>query len=151
MEITFNKIILSLLLGCTLHMTLAQSNTKLCKATEKEHFKKIQRLLKQQVRHHKNGQRYYNGEGSGYQTNFTPALDSITNWFKNQSCVVDAYWDRCESKIAIYPGWSVIGVKFKTKKWNPRKMLLHSAWNNRKNKSFRLETAIIQNQKQIGL
>ena len=97
-------------------MTLAQSNTKFCKAIEKEHFKKIERLLKQQVRHHKNGQRYYNGAGSGYQTNFTPALDSLTNWFKNQSCVIDAYWDRCENKIAIYPGWSVIGAKFKTKK-----------------------------------
>ena len=116
MEITFKKIILSLLLGYSFQMAWAQSPTKCSKAIEKENFKKVERLLQQQVRHHKNGQRYYNGAGSGYQTNFTPALDSITNWFKNQSGVVDTYWDKCQQKEAIYPGWSVIGVKFKTKK-----------------------------------
>ncbi len=116
MEITFKKIIFTLLLGYSFQMAWAQSHSKCCKAIENENFKKVERLLQQQVRHHKNGQRYYNGEGSGYQTNFTPALDSITNWFKNQNCVVDAYWNKCQNKIAIYPGWSVIGVKFKTKK-----------------------------------
>ena len=82
MEITFKKIIFTLLLIYSFQMAWAQSPTKCSKAIEKENFKKVERLLRQQVRHHKNGQRYYNGLGSGYQTNFTPALDSITNWFK---------------------------------------------------------------------
>ena len=68
-----------------------------------------------QVSRHKKGQRYYNGAGSGYQTNFTPSFDSITTWFKSQNCIDDAYWDKCQNKIAIYPSWSIIGVKFRTK------------------------------------
>ena len=115
MEITYREIIVSLLFGLTFQISFAQSNTKFCKAIENENFNKIERLVKKQVRHHKKGQRYYNGAGSGYQTNFTPSFDSITTWFKSQNCVEDTYWDKCQNKIAIYPSWTIIGVKFKTK------------------------------------
>ena len=115
MEISYRKIIIVLLLGFTFQISLAQTNNTFCKAVAKENFNKIERLVKKQVRHHKKGQRYYNGTGSGYQTNFTLSFDSITTWFKSQNCIDDAYWDKCQNKIAIYPSWSIIGVKFRTK------------------------------------
>ncbi|KAB1155518.1 hypothetical protein [Flavobacterium luteum] len=116
MEISYRKIIASVLLGLTFQFSFAQSNSTFCKAVANENFNKIERLVIKQVKRHKNGQHYYNGAGSGYQTNFTSSFNSITNWFKNQTCVEDAYWDKCENKIAIYPSWTIIGVKFKTKK-----------------------------------
>jgi hypothetical protein len=74
---------------------------------------------------------YFNGEGSGYQINFSSSLDSITYWLKRQDCVLDAFWDKCQDKIAIYPGHSSIGIQFNTKTGITEKCFLIQEGTNR--------------------
>ncbi len=86
----------------------------LSKSVYKGNFNKVERTFKRQVRKHKRGIEYDNGPGSGMQISHINDIDSLIRWFKHQECVVDVTWDKCQEKIAIYPGWFVIGVKFKT-------------------------------------
>ena len=58
---------------------------------------------------------FYNGPGSGMQISHVEGLDSLTEWLSEMPCVEDAFWDKCQHKPAIYPGWSIIGVKFRSK------------------------------------
>ena len=113
MEGTF-KIIILLSMLFAYQISFSQSEKAFCKAVENMNFNKVERIIHKLVKKNKKGQTYFNGEGSGYQINLAPSLDSITNWIKKQPCVEDAYWDKCQMKIAIYPGSSSIGVKFKT-------------------------------------
>lgn len=93
----------------------SQDNCIFCRAVENKNFNKTERIFKREIKKYKHGIKYDNGPGSGIQISHVAGLDSLTAWLKNKPCVADAYWDRCQSKIAIYPGWSSIGVKFKTK------------------------------------
>lgn len=113
MQITTRLLFIALLLAGTL-TSRAQSQDAFCKAVAKEKYRKIERSVKRQVKKHKQGVTFYNGPGSGYQINLAPSLDSITLWLKNMPCTEDAFWDKCQMKIMIYPGSSSIGVKFKT-------------------------------------
>jgi hypothetical protein len=48
---------------------------------------------------------------------FNKAVEKMNfniGWLMIQDCVADAYRDQCENKLAIFPGRSSIGVKFKT-------------------------------------
>lgn len=101
----------------------AQENEAFCKAIAAARFKKSERFIRKIIKQQEKGDEYYNGPGSGIQTSFTHSLDSVTLWLKSQSCVADAYWDKCQTKIAIYPGHSKIGVQFVTKKGNFEKCL----------------------------
>lgn len=94
--------------------TFSQNEQAFCKAVKKKNFNKVERIIYKLVKKNKKGVTYFNGQGSGYQINLAPSLDSITNWIKKQPCVEDAFWDKCQMKIQIYPGNSAIGVKFKT-------------------------------------
>lgn len=105
------------------HISFAQNEKAFCNAVESLNFKKAERQIKKLVRNNSKGKTYFNGEGSGYQITFTPCLDSITNWLKKQHCVKDAFWDKCQEKISIYPGWSTIGIKFITKKGEVEKCI----------------------------
>jgi hypothetical protein len=40
------------------------------------------------------------------------ALDSIKQKVKRIKNVIDLEYDECEIKISIYPGWSILGVKY---------------------------------------
>ena len=50
------------------------------------------------------------------QINHQYTIDTLTMWLKNKSCIEDAFGDKCQTKISIYPGWAIIGAIFKTKK-----------------------------------
>lgn len=114
MEIV-RKIILLTALLFVLQSLFSQNEKAFCKAVENMNFKKVERIVHKVIRKNSKGQEYFNGEGSGYQTDLSPSLDSITNWLKKSDAVEDACWDKCQEKIAIFPGNSSIGVKFKTK------------------------------------
>ena len=109
------KIILSLFFILIFQNIFCQNETALCKAVANSNFRKIESIVKTVIKKNIKGQTFYNGEGSGYQIDLTLCFDSITIWFKKQDCVEDAYWDKCQEKVAIYPGHSSIGVKFRTK------------------------------------
>ena len=91
-----------------------QNELKFCKAVEKDNFRKVERIFKREVNKIKSGFQYDNGPGSGIQTTHQYTFDTLTAWLKNMPCIEDAYWDKCEIKIAIYPGWTNIGAKFKS-------------------------------------
>jgi len=91
---------------------LAQDNNHFCKAVEKGNFNKVERLIKKESRKVKKGISFYNGPGSGMLVSHVTGLDSLTSWLAEKPCVEDAFWDKCQVKISIYPGWSVIGAKF---------------------------------------
>lgn len=108
------KIALLLIVVCSFCYASAQINQRFCSAVEKGNFKKAERIFKREIKKRKNGTAYDNGPGSGMQITHQYNLDTLTMWLKNQPCVEDAFWDKCQNKIMIYPGWSIIGVKFKT-------------------------------------
>lgn len=91
----------------------AQHRIPFCRAVENGNFKKVERLVKKESRKVKRGIAFDNGPGSRMQVSLMEGLDSLTAWLSGMSCVEDAFWDKCETKIGIYPGWSVIGVRFR--------------------------------------
>ena len=44
--------------------------------------------------------------------NYGLAIDSLVEMFKQLPCVEEAYADYCAMKLMIWPGYSVIGVKY---------------------------------------
>ena len=92
----------------------SQNNASFCKAVGKNNFNKVERLVKKEIRKKRSGTQYDNGQGSGIQVTHVYDLDTITSWLKRFPCVEDAFWDKCQVKISIYPGWSVIGVRLNT-------------------------------------
>ncbi len=109
------KLILLIVFVLDFHNAFCQSYTKFCSAVENESFKKVERMVKKQVHKYRNGTTYNYGQND-CQTTFKNSFDSITLWLKNQSCIEDSFWDKCQEKAAIYPWSSTIGVQFRTKK-----------------------------------
>ncbi len=97
---------------------------KLNTAIAKNHFRKVERIIKHEIKKHKQGVEFDNGPGSGMQITHAPTFDSLVIWLKKHPNVEDAAWDRCAEKIAIYPGWAVLGARFKTKN-GVREMCFH--------------------------
>lgn len=108
-----NKLIVcSLLLLLKVNFICAQSEMRLCKAIEKGKFGKVERIVKRQI---KSLPEFKESDASGkINLSMEENVENLTLWFKNMNCVEDAFEDKCQNKIAIYPGWSIIGVKFKT-------------------------------------
>lgn len=98
-----------------LNTCIAQEKCSFCKAVGRERFNKVERLIRKEVRKHRDGISFYNGPGSGMLVSHVSGLDSITRWLSAKPCVQTAAWDKCVAKPAIYPGVSVIGVIFKTR------------------------------------
>ncbi len=92
----------------------AQNAKQFCNAVEKSNFNKVERIVHRLIKKNKTGQTYYNGPGSGYQINLTPCYDTMVHWLKQQPCVADAFWDKCQMKLLSYPGHSSVGVRFKS-------------------------------------
>lgn len=95
-----------------LHNFFAQeSNKRLVKKIKNEQFKAVERIVKKEVRKHKKGHLVNNGSGSTYISH-AQTIEKLVFWLKMTEGVEDVFSDMCESKIEIYPGWAVIGVKF---------------------------------------
>jgi hypothetical protein len=101
-----------LLLLFFIDSTSGSDSAKLCKAVSKGNFNKVERIVKRHV----NGLPESKESESGVPTylSMDQNIDSLRMWFKRMECVDDAFYDKCQNKISIYPGWSIIGVKFKT-------------------------------------
>ena len=92
------------------------SSIQFTKAIEKGNFKKVEHIFKKQIKKYRKGFQYDNGPGSGIQTTYTPSFDSLVNWLKLHKGVEDATWDKCQIKLEVYTGYSIVGAVFKTKK-----------------------------------
>lgn len=108
------KILIIICLLLVIQKAFSQNRTSFCKAVDHKNFNKIERIIRHEVRKNKKGQVYFNGEGSGNQINLSSSIDSITESLKTQKCIEDAYWDKCQEKLMLYPGYAVIGVRFKS-------------------------------------
>ncbi len=108
-----------ILLATTLFVfqnSYAQSNKAFCKAVDDSNFNKVERIFKRQVKKLSQGYTYASQDnGWGISTSYYTHYTTLINWLKKQDGVVDAFWDQCQAKAAIYPSYSSIGVKFKTK------------------------------------
>jgi hypothetical protein len=109
-------IIVLVFILCQFSSLNGQNDPAFCKAVRSGDFRKAEHKVKQIIKLYQYGSEYNNGPGSGIQITFTGSLDSVAAWLKSQSCVEDAFWDKCEFKEDIYPGWSVMGAKFMTDK-----------------------------------
>lgn len=94
----------------------SQSNHAFCKAVAHANFSKAERIFKRQVKKYANVYPYSSKDsGRVIKTAYEDNNTAIINWLKKQEGVADAFWDKCQAKPAIYPGYTSIGVKFKTK------------------------------------
>lgn len=115
MEGPLEKTGLILIIGLMTFRGLYAQNRTFEKAIDNGSFRCIERIIKKEIRKVKKGTEFFNGTGSGMQTSFVASFDSIVNWLLLHKGVIDATWDKCQAKAAIYPGSSTIGVVFKTK------------------------------------
>ena len=87
-------------------------NSSFCKGIENGKFKKFERKFKRYIKSIPESADYSDTVSS--EPTMHQNIESLTQWFKGLTCVEDAFQDKCEMKVLIYPGWSVIGVKFRT-------------------------------------
>lgn len=80
---------------------------ELCDALNTGNFNKVDRLVAKQIKKHRKPDM-----SLGYPTYLT-SFDAVEGWLKKMECVVDTELDACEIKIAIWPGWMILGVLFK--------------------------------------
>jgi len=107
------KYFLLLLFVFCIHFSFGQDNSSFCNAVQNEKFGKVERKIKRMISKIPESRDYTDTILSEPQ--MEENVESLTQWFKGLPCVEDAFQDKCQMKIAIYPGWSIIGVKFKTK------------------------------------
>lgn len=107
------RVIISfILLSFFIYSASGNDGAKLCKAVSKGKFNKVERIVKRHV----NGlpESKESDSGNPAYRSMEQNIDSLKKWFKSMDCVEDAFDDKCQNKIAIYPGWSIVGVIFKT-------------------------------------
>lgn len=100
----------------------AQNHCPLCDAVNKGKLNRVEKIVKNEILKYKYGKVATNGSSS-YPT-YHEAFDSIVSWLNKKECVATAAWDKCQSKIMIYPGHAVIGAVFKTPKGDMEKTFL---------------------------
>ena len=106
------KSTLFLILVICMNVSYGQDNFSFCKAVQKENFRKVERILKRMIKEIPESRDYT--DTLIFEPRMDENIESLTQWFKGFPCVEDAFQDKCQNKILIYPGWSVIGVKFRT-------------------------------------
>ena len=98
-----------LLLICAATNTIAQNATTFAKALQHDTPRALDHWMKHEL--HRQRHRPKVTTLSGSYTSHSPTYDSLTAWLRQQPGVVDAEWDRCISKLMIWPGHSTIGVR----------------------------------------
>jgi hypothetical protein len=110
---------ISLFLVLLLSNSFCFSNNEqaLCKAVEKQNWKKVFKLIAREV----NGTKLANGS-------YNIVFDSLISNFKSYDCIVDAEWSKCGAKILIYPGQETLAFQFNTSNGIVEKtLLLHTS------------------------
>ena len=87
----------------------AQDADAFARALEHESPRTLDHWMKSELHRHRKGTQV-TAPGSSY-TSHAPTYDSLATWLRRQPGVVDAEWDRCVNKLAIWPGHSIIGVQ----------------------------------------
>ena len=109
------KIVLVGIIFLIAENTFCQSDKAFCRATNHSNFKKVERIFSRQVKKKSKGY-VYQDSGWGIATTFYTNYDFLVNWLKKQGCVEDAIWNKNQARVAIYPSYSIIGARYKTKK-----------------------------------
>jgi len=112
MKFSLTLVFVSLIIS---HLAFSQVDQAFCLAIENVNFESAENSIKKQVRKHRRGFEHVNQATGDKWVSYEYSLDSITLWLKQQPCVEDAFWDKCEVKPAIYPAPYSIGVIFLTK------------------------------------
>lgn len=87
---------------------LAQDATTFRKAIESGKVERLDRWMKRTIHDQCKGHLVINGT-STYITH-QATYDTIVAFVRQQPGVIDAAWDRCVAKAAIWPGHSVVGI-----------------------------------------
>lgn len=99
-----------------------EMNRKLNKAIEKDNFRKVERIVKSEIKKHRKGVQSHTDDGE--HISHAETFDWLAAWLKMHPNVEDAAWDKCAVKILIYPGSSTLGALFKTRHGS-REMCFH--------------------------
>ena len=88
---------------------VAQDAISFAKALEHASPRAMDRWMKRELHRQRNGV-LVTTPNSSYIIH-SPTYDSLTTWLRRQPAVLDADWDRCISKPAIWPGHSTVGLQ----------------------------------------
>ena len=97
------------LIGMLLPASLwAQDATTFRKAIESGKVERLDRWMKRTIHDQRKGHLVNNGSSTYIAHQAT--YDTIVAFVRQQPGVIDAGWDRCVAKAAIWPGHSVVGI-----------------------------------------
>ncbi|MBL7937850.1 MAG: hypothetical protein JNL43_00705 [Flavobacteriales bacterium] len=94
---------------CITTVVDAQDSKSFAKALQHDTPRALDRWMKRELHRQRKGV-LVTTPSSSY-TIHSPTYDSLTTWLRRQPGVVDAEWDRCISKLMLWPGHSTIGVQ----------------------------------------
>ena len=102
---------LLLLLPFLLGTTMAEpSADDFCRWVEKGQMNKVEKAIKQQIHRYRSGEQVPTSSGDSYTTH-GGVLNLIEGWLNDKPCV-EATWDKCEVKIALFPGHARLGARY---------------------------------------
>ncbi|MBP6313423.1 MAG: hypothetical protein KA408_14205 [Flavobacteriales bacterium] len=96
------------LMSCTVH---AQDQNAFAKAIQRDNPLALDRWIKRELHKQRNGTLVTSS--STTCTVHSPTYDRLVTWLREQPGVMDVAWDRCVTKIAIWPGHSTLGVQLR--------------------------------------
>lgn len=75
-------------------------------------FKKCERIIKHQVHKHRKAHLRVTAFSSYHV--YDNNILYLTEWLKGQEGILKVQTDQCAMKIALYPGWTDIGIRYRT-------------------------------------
>ncbi len=94
---------------CTANTSRAQDAAAFARALEHDNPHALDHWMKRELHRHRKGTQVVTPTSS-YTVHY-PTYDSLVTWLRRQPGVEDAEWDRCISKLLLWPGHSTIGVR----------------------------------------
>lgn len=113
---------LCLLTAWSVDHSHAQDAQRFGRALMAEDHKALDRWMKRELHHKRKGTLVSMPSGNCVMHHAT--FDSLASWLRRQPGVDDAGWDRCATKIAIWPGHSTIGLRWRTASGNHERCYL---------------------------
>ena len=96
-----------LLLGTTF---AEPSSDDFCRWVDEGRMNKVEKAIENQINRYKGGEIIQNPNGGSYATH-GGVLSLIEGWLNDKPCV-EAFWDKCQVKISIFPGTATLGAKY---------------------------------------